>query len=162
MRYTRALSEKKVNGQKCLSVMSLLKLKFPSELKNVKEVSTKVLDSLKDLKLDSLTLSDIRLSFEEAFINAVKYGNKGDNRLSIDVEIIKHRDAVEIIVRDQGNGFDYKHLEDPREEKNLTKTSGRGVFLIRNLMDEVTFEDNGRSLRMKKIIKRGGKDANNV
>jgi len=128
------------------------KLKFPSDLKLVKEASKKVLDLLSDLKLDSSALFDIRLCFEEAFINAVKYGNKHNMSLTVDVEVIKGNDMVELVVSDQGKGFDYKSQDDPTEQGNLAKTRGRGIFLIKNLMNEVTYENNGSSLRMKKRI----------
>ena len=127
-------------------------LKFPSQLTYVKEASKKVLDSLRDLKLNASELTDIRLCFEEAFINAVKYGNQHNKDLDVEVEVVKSPAVIELTVRDQGKGFDYKNYEDPTEEKNLTKTHGRGVFLIKKLMDEVTFENNGSTIRMKKSI----------
>ena len=129
--------------------------KFPGDLKYVKEASKKILDFLSDLSLDSSILFDIKLCFEEAFINAIKYGNKGDSRLSVDVEVFKHNDNVELVVRDHGEGFDFARAADPRRAGNLTKTSGRGVFLIKNLMDKVIYESNGSCLRMIKRIKRG-------
>ena len=128
-------------------------LKFPKDLKFVKEASQKVLDSLSDLPLDSSTLFDIKLCFEEAFINAVKYSDKGDVGLTIDVEVQKRGDHVELIVRDHGKGFDYKNAQDPTREENLEKLGGRGIFLIKSLMDRVIFENNGSCLRMIKKIK---------
>ena len=127
--------------------------KFPADLTYVKEASKKVLDSLSDLRLDSSTLFDIKLCFEEAFINAAKYGNKGDCRLTVDVEVVKGKDKVEVIVCDQGEGFNPAHLNDPTQEEHLDKPSGRGVFLIKALMDRVVFENNGSCLRMIKKIK---------
>ncbi len=127
--------------------------KFPGDLKYVKEASQKVLDSLSDLRLDSSVLFDIKLSFEEAFINAIRYGNKNDTRLTVDVEVVKKKDNVELVVRDQGQGFDYEHTQDPTTKENLSKPGGRGVFLIKNLMDKVIFENNGSCLRMIKKIR---------
>ncbi len=128
--------------------------KFPGDLKYVKEASHKVLDFLSDLKLNAGVVFDIKLCFEEAFINAVKYGNKGDSRLTVDVEVIKHGDSIELVVRDHGEGFEFKKTSDPRQDENLLKTSGRGVFLIISLMDKVVYEKNGSCLRMIKNIKR--------
>ena len=127
--------------------------KFPTDLKQIKEASKKVLDAFNDLKLNPSVLFDLKLCFEEALINAIKYGNKNDSRLSVDVEIIKRKDEVEIVVRDQGDGFDYEHGSDPTTDDNLAKTSGRGVFLIKHLMDKVIFERNGSCLRMIKKIR---------
>src|SRR3989338_9129946 len=88
--------------------------KFLGDLKYVKDASKKVLDFLSDLKLDSGVIFDIKLCLEETFSNAVKYGNKGDSRLNVDVEVLKNEDSVELVVRDQGEGFDFKKTADPR------------------------------------------------
>ena len=129
-----------------------LKFSFPSELKNLKSASQKVLDFLRNLKLQETVLFDIRLCFEEAFINAVKYGSKSDSRLSVNIEVVKKDKEVEVVVSDQGKGFDFTQSSDPTTEENRDKLSGRGVFLIRNLMDKVIFEKNGSCLRMIKKI----------
>ncbi|HOW36139.1 MAG TPA: ATP-binding protein [Candidatus Omnitrophota bacterium] len=128
--------------------------RFPTDLKSVKHASKKILDSLSDLKLDSSLLFDIKLSFEEALINAMKHGNKNDPRLTVDVDVVKGKDAVEIVVRDQGEGFDHTTCKNPTHEKNLERCGGRGVFLIRKLMDKVIFERNGSCLRMIKKLKK--------
>jgi len=57
---------------------------------------------------------------------------------------------VLIVVRDPGTGFDAKTVPDPLAGENVLKSSGRGIFLISQLMDEVAFGDGGRELRMKK------------
>ena len=55
-----------------------------------------------------------------------------------------------IVVRDPGTGFDPKAVPDPLEGENVLKSSGRGVFLINQLMDEVAFADGGREVQMRK------------
>jgi anti-sigma regulatory factor (Ser/Thr protein kinase) len=62
------------------------------------------------------------------------------------------RDEATFVIRDEGEGFDPSMLPDPREAANLEKASGRGVLLMRSFMDEVRFEDRGRSVT---LIKRG-------
>jgi len=127
---------------------------FPSDLKIVKKASLKILDRLKDLKLDELTLFKIVLCSEEALINAIKYGNKNQKNLPVKVTLVKNPDSVEITVEDQGKGFDYNNIPDPTTAENVTKISGRGLFLIKKLMDKVTFYDNGRRIKMIKYIKK--------
>lgn len=132
--------------------------RFPTDLKRVKQASKKILGLLSDLKLDSSILFDIKLSFEEALINAMKHGNKNDPRLTVDVDVVRGKDKVEIVVRDQGRGFDHQTYKNPTHEKNLAKLSGRGIFLMRKLMDRVIFERNGSCLTMiKKLNKKRGK-----
>jgi serine/threonine-protein kinase RsbW len=128
--------------------------KFPTDLKHVPQASKKVLDFLSDAKLDESVLFDIRLCFEEAFINAVKYGNKLDSRLTVSVDVIKRPDNIEIVVCDQGKGFKFNTVPDPTEEENLIRNHGRGLFLIKKLMDQVKYAyDNGSCLHMIKKIK---------
>ncbi len=143
------LSDNKHNIKAALS-----QFRFPSDLTRVRQVSHEVLDRLKDLHLNSSVLFDIRLCFEEAFINAVKYGNKKNPNLTVDVDIKTDKDVVEIIVRDYGEGFDSSRYADPSKDKNLAKPGGKGVYLIKKLMDEAVYKDGGRCLHMKKFIKR--------
>ena len=127
--------------------------RFPSDLKIVRKASLKILDQLKDLKLDEITLFKIVLSTEEALINAIKYGNKNNKKLPVKVNLSKKAKEVEITVKDQGSGFDYNNVPDPTTDENIIKTSGRGLFLIKKLMDRVTFYDNGSRIKMIKRIK---------
>jgi len=129
------------------------KFTFLSSFNSVNESSEKVLGDLADMKLDESTLFDIRLCFEEAFINAVKHGHKGDTNFSIEVDVIKKDNSIEIVLCDSGDGFDMDECEDPTTDENITKTSGRGVFLIKKLMDEVSYEESSNCLHMKKNIK---------
>ncbi|MFA5060573.1 MAG: ATP-binding protein [Candidatus Omnitrophota bacterium] len=125
---------------------------FPSDLRKIKDASQKVLSTLDDLKLNKSDLFDIKLCFEEALINGIKHGNKGDIQLNIEAEVIKAEKYLEIIVRDQGSGFDFSHCVDPTKEENLIKTCGRGVFLIHKLMDKVRYEKKGSCVHMIKYL----------
>jgi serine/threonine-protein kinase RsbW len=128
-------------------------LNFPSDLKIVKKASFKILDYLKDLRLDEYTLFKIVLCSEEALINAIKYGNKNNKELPVEISLSKKSDRIEIMVKDRGIGFDYKNIPDPTKEENLTKISGRGIFLIKKLMDKVEFLNNGSCIKMVKYLK---------
>jgi len=126
---------------------------FPSDLKVVKKASLKIIDQLKNLKLDEITLFKIVLCTEEALINAIKYGNKNQKDLPVKVSLTKNPSSIEITVKDQGKGFDHKNLPDPTTDENIIKTSGRGLFLIRKLMDKVSYLDNGSRIKMVKYLK---------
>ena len=58
-----------------------------------------------------------------------------------------------IRVKDQGDGFDFDNLPDPTREENMERTSGRGIFLVKKLMDEVKYSDNGSQVKMVKHFK---------
>jgi len=132
------------------------KFEIPSDPKYIKEASAKVLDSIKDLGLDKDTIFDIRLCLEEAIINAMKYGNKCNKDLPVYISYSFGDGRLEIVIRDQGKGFDHANIPDPRSNSNILKHGGRGLFLIRNLMDEVEFNDSGNEIKMVKFLN-GGK-----
>ena len=99
------------------------------------------------------TEDEIEIAVLEALANAVIHGN-GENpakrvhlscRCSMDGE-------VSIVVRDEGEGFDSRAVPDPTEPEGLLLTHGRGLHLMRTLMDEVSFEENGTVVRMRKRI----------
>ncbi len=125
---------------------------FPTNLKKIRSVSKDVLGCLASLNLDESLMTDLRLCIEEAVINAMKHGNKNREELEVDIQMITRDQEIEIRICDQGEGFEPEKNADPTAEKNLTRTGGRGVFLIKSLMDGVSFKDNGRCIHMIKKI----------
>ncbi len=98
----------------------------------------------------------VELALQEALANAVRHGCKGDPTKKIRcVLTIDAAGEVVIAVRDPGVGFDPKAVPDPLKGENILKPSGRGVFLINQLMDEVEFADSGREVLMRKRKGRG-------
>lgn len=138
------------------SGMSDPAFEIPSDPKYISEASNKVLDSLRHLNLCEEILFDVRLSLEEAVINAMKYGNNFDKDLPVAINYSLEGDRLEITVRDRGKGFDHTGIPDPTLNNNILKQGGRGLYLIRNLMDEVRFNDRGNEIKMIKFL-RGGK-----
>jgi len=130
--------------------------KLPSRLELIPSFVNKLLEKLKPLLLEK-DVFNIKLSLEEALVNAVKHGNK--LRADLFVEVIAEAEdgVLRIKVKDQGEGFDFNNLPNPTQNDNLQKTSGRGIFLIRNLMDKVEFFDCGKGVEMIKFLRRGGK-----
>lgn len=84
---------------------------------------------------------DIALAVREAFINAVKHGNGMDDAKLVEVEFERNASRFRIWVRDQGPGFDWAKTADPRDEQNLVRTSGRGIFFMKSFVDSVSFEN---------------------
>ena len=128
-------------------------LSLPSNINNVKKSCEQILEKFKKLNLSESDIFDLKLSIEEATINAVKYGNRLDENLTVDIKVLIYKDRIEITVRDSGKGFDYNNVPDPTENSNLIKSSGRGLFLIRHLMDEVRYNDKGNEVTIVKYIK---------
>ena len=126
---------------------------IPSDISCIKEVISKVIDSVKDRNLDSGAMFDIRLSAEEAIRNAIQHGNKNKKELPVNIKFNVDEKSLELIIEDKGEGYDYRHIPDPTTDKNILKTCGRGVYLIHKLMDEVHYNDKGNTIRMIKYLK---------
>jgi serine/threonine-protein kinase RsbW len=94
---------------------------------------------------------DIDMALREALANAVIHGNGDDSCKSVYVTCRCYMDGeVAITVQDQGRGFDSDAVLDPTLLENLLFTHGRGIYLMKTLMDEVSFEEGGSVVRMRK------------
>jgi anti-sigma regulatory factor (Ser/Thr protein kinase) len=128
--------------------MNLTLPAVPSSIHTVSEGVTQLLTG-KGWKEEDIIKVDLAL--QEALANGIRHGAKNDPTKFI--QCVVTTDAagdVVIIVRDPGPGFDPTTVPNPLEGDNILKASGRGVFLINQLMDEVTFADSGREVQMKK------------
>lgn len=137
-----------------------MKFKIPSDFKNVKEASQKVLQSLNGRELSDSFLLDVRLACEEAVINAIKHGNKTSPGKTVNISCDVKEGAVVITVEDEGRGFDYQNLPNPTEEENVFKGCGRGLFLIHHAMDKVEFNSSGNKITMTKYFSKSGRGKN--
>ncbi len=90
----------------------------------------------------------IKLALEEALINAIKHGNRFDPGKKVHIDAVISAGGVEIVVEDEGPGFDRRCVPDPTLEENLNKCSGRGILLIETYMNQVEWSRGGRRLRM--------------
>ena len=98
---------------------------------------------------------DIEIAVCEALTNAVIHGNHEDPSKQVYVTLTCSMNGeILIAVRDEGEGFDDTALPDPTDPNNRLHPHGRGVYLMHTLMDEVEFEENGRVVQMRKILKR--------
>ncbi len=128
--------------------------KLPSRLELIPEFIAHLIEKIKYLSLEEEQIFNLKLSLEEALVNAVKHGNKLNPNLSVEVSLQARDSSLIIKVKDEGEGFDFKNIPDPTQDNNLEKLRGRGVFLIKNLMDEVEFFDCGRGIKMIKFFKK--------
>jgi anti-sigma regulatory factor (Ser/Thr protein kinase) len=99
------------------------------------------------------TAEDIETALREALANAIIHGNREDTRKRVYVTCVLASDGeLSITVRDEGQGFDAGVIPDPTDPNNLLLSHGRGIYLIRALMDEVSYEDGGKAVHMRKKL----------
>jgi serine/threonine-protein kinase RsbW len=97
----------------------------------------------------------VSVAIRESVINAIKHGNRNDatKHVFVDLETPQGQDELQIRVRDEGEGFEPEEVADPLAPENLLKSSGRGIFLIRNFMDSMELRrapEGGMEIRMTK------------
>ena len=109
--------------------------------------------------LDEDSLHWVSVAIRESVINAIKHGNRSDTTKHVFVEFETATKAnvpeLAIRVRDQGEGFDPESVANPLDPANLLKSSGRGIFLIRNFMEDVQLQrapEGGMEIRMVKRV----------
>lgn len=92
----------------------------------------------------------VRLALEEAVVNAFRHGHKDlDASIPVEVSYAVGPASIEISITDAGPGFDPASVPDPTAPENITKTSGRGLLLIRSYMTEVRHNDTGNRIEMR-------------
>ncbi len=117
-----------------------------SELKNVEFFLKNVLD---EFNLTQKYFNKIYLCISEAVINSIKHGNKNDLNKSVSIGINCNKNLINVDIEDEGEGFDFKNVEDPTLKSNLKKESGRGILLIKNMCDTLEYNQKGNRLQIK-------------
>ena len=89
-----------------------------------------------------------RVGVSEALVNAMKHGNQGDPSKQVHLELAISDSEVEVKIRDQGVGFAPSDVPDPTEGEMLEAESGRGLFLMRQLCEEVKYNSAGNEVTL--------------
>ncbi len=116
----------------------------------IERICRELLDDVAGCGFDEDEVFGIHLALEEAFVNAIKHGNKADEHRSVSIEYFITPVKVDISISDEGAGFTPEAVPDPRSEENLYKSGGRGLLLMRSHMDVVEHNDKGNCVHMIK------------
>jgi serine/threonine-protein kinase RsbW len=128
-------------------------LALPSRIEAIEEATLAAKEFAKRSGLGDDAAYGIDMAVREAVTNAVLHGNRRDYAKTVEIGFKRLPGAIEITVRDQGEGFDAGSVPDPTDPQNIMKTSGRGILFMRNFMDEVQWSrhpDGGTVVRMTK------------
>ena len=124
---------------------------IPSDLSYVLGVNHLVSLLLKEFSFPAPDYRiNVPLACDEAITNAIIHGNRSDTEKKVSIQIYVSFSRIKVRIRDQGEGFDVGTVEDPTEGANLLRPSGRGVYLMRSIMDTVEYREGGRVLELEK------------
>lgn len=85
----------------------------------------------------------------EAVVNSISHGNKYSNEKMVIIKCFNHGDYLEFKIEDEGEGFDFNDIPDPTTKENIKKETGRGIFLIRNISDHLSFRNAGKIIEFR-------------
>lgn len=125
-------------------------LNFESSNDNLVVAEKLIDDVCQKYKVDEDNYGNILIAVTEAVNNAINHGNKQDPTKKVHMEVTYLSDrSLKFTITDEGDGFDYASLPDPTDPENIEKISGRGVFLMQNLADQIDFSEDGKSVEMR-------------
>jgi serine/threonine-protein kinase RsbW len=127
-----------------------IEFELPSDLGLMNGVLEYLQERVAKLGLIQPDRSNLFVALDEAFVNAVKHGNKNDPTKLLRITAELSPQEASFTVEDEGQGFDIGEIPDPCDPANLFRTSGRGVLLIYNIMDEVEYNAQGNRVKMVK------------
>lgn len=130
-------------------------LRFASRIETVDEAATAVTEFLKRAGVSDDEIFGIEMAVREAVTNAIVHGNQLNETKFVEIGLRSLPGAFEFTAHDQGQGFNPADIPDPTKEENILKTSGRGIFFMRNFMDEVDWSvdpKGGTTVRMFKNL----------
>ncbi len=127
-----------------------IEFELPSDLGLMNGVLEYLQERVAKLGLIKIDRSNLFVALDEAFVNAVKHGNKNDPTKLLRITAELSPTEASFTVEDEGEGFNVREIPDPCDPANLFRTSGRGVLLIYNIMDEVEYNEQGNRVKMVK------------
>jgi len=129
-------------------------ISIPSSQEFLADVDLFLEGMLRGYGANESAVADIAISVSELVNNAILHGNESASDKAVTVTISRNDGSVEISVADEGPGFDPAEVRNPVDDDNLLKEVGRGIFIVRSLMDEVAIKatDRGTTVTVKKTI----------
>jgi serine/threonine-protein kinase RsbW len=145
------MTDESTSGHDRAEVSELLDLRIPADPDSVAKAADAISEALTRLQVPEEKLLEIGLAVQEALANAVVHGCGNDASKQVRCRLSANSGGTILIaVADPGPGFVPESLPDPLQQEKLHSDHGRGVYLIRQLMDEIQFVNGGNEIRMWK------------
>lgn len=123
-------------------------INISSKIENLREVERVIDEISAEYDLGSEVYGNILIASLEAVNNAISHGNKLNPEKDVEIIIKITKGLLKIITKDEGPGFDYNNVPDPTAPENIERVNGRGIFLMKQLSDGLTFHEEGRVSEM--------------
>ena len=117
-------------------------------MENIKIVESFIENSREQFQIDDDVYGNILVAVTESVNNAIQHGNKLDKNKNVTLQLLSDENTVTFIITDEGPGFDHELLPDPTAPENVAKPNGRGIFLMKHLVDKLDFENNGATVKL--------------
>jgi serine/threonine-protein kinase RsbW len=128
--------------------MDTIKIVIPSITENIRIIESFIDNAKERFNLDDDIYGNIMIAVTESVNNAIMHGNKNDKSKNVTLSLSLNQNIINFTVIDEGNGFDFQNLPDPTSPENIDKPSGRGIFLMKHLSDEVNFKNAGSMVEL--------------
>lgn len=129
-----------------------LEFQISSSLKELRYVETETQRIAEQFKLNSNQKENLAIAVTEAVGNAIIHGNKKNPHKKVHIRFQYEKDKIIIHIQDEGEGFDPKKIRNPLLPQNLMKENGRGIFILKTIMDEVSFSFSSHGTTIKMIM----------
>ncbi|MBD3422100.1 MAG: SpoIIE family protein phosphatase [Chitinivibrionales bacterium] len=125
-----------------------------NSIEQIESISATILREMDRMGYPDKSIKRTKLCIFEALTNAIDHGNKSDpsKKALVFYTVTEFKTAISVV--DEGYGFDYRHLPDPLDPENILKDHGRGLFIIRQYMDELHFNEKGNRIMILKYHER--------
>lgn len=128
--------------------MDAIKIQIPSLSENIRIIESFIDNAKEQYNFTDDIYGNIMIAVTESVNNAIIHGNQSDKSKNVHLSLSLEDNQVKFTIEDEGPGFDYDNLPDPTAPENIEKPGGRGIFLMKNLCDEVSFADNGKKVEL--------------
>jgi serine/threonine-protein kinase RsbW len=128
--------------------MSTIHINIPSLAENIRVVESFIDNAKEKFSLNDDIYGNIMIAVTESVNNAIKHGNNFNKHKNVSLSLFLDDEIIRFIIRDEGSGFDFTSLPDPTAPENIKQPGGRGIFLMKNLSDEVHFTEEGKVVEL--------------
>ena len=126
--------------------MNSIQIQIPSLSENIRIVESFIDNAKEKFSLNDDIYGNIMIAVTESVNNAIVHGNRKDSSKNVTLQLKVDDNILNFTITDEGEGFNFNQLPDPTSPENLDKPGGRGIFLMKHLCDEVSFQDDGRAV----------------